>query len=225
MAADLKDLKDKLIENGYQEKLVNKSIAYLSSESLKKDNQVIKHDLLELYNLVVKYLNAGTNLDGVNVILAGMNMGLITYQGYMNKIKSSHPGVFFDVQLVREGDDFKVAKESGSIVYSHNIANPFASYDEKPIVGAYCVVKFDSGNESIELLNLRDYEEMKNSSRSQYTWKKWPSEFWRKSVIKRACKIYFAEDVAVLEKIDNEDYGLEEATPEDTIKNIIDANK
>lgn len=223
MAVNLQALKEKLIESNQDANKVTKAIAYLTDS--KVNETVQKHTNQEMYSLIVKYLNVGTNLDGVNVILAGKNMGLVTYQGYMNKVKQLHPDVFFDVQLVREGDDFKVAKESGNVIYTHTIADPFASYDDKKIVGAYCVVKFDD-NESIELLNERDYNEMQNASKSSYTWKKWPSEFWRKSVIKRACKVYFSEEVAQLEKIDNEDHGLaDDDTSDSALDAIVEANK
>lgn len=219
MSVDLKVLKEQLIANGKSAEKVNKAIAYLSTA-----DKTGVHSQQELYGLVVKYLNAGTNLDGVNVVLTGKNMALITYHGYMNKIKSNHPDVFFDVQLVREGDTTSFSKESGSVVYSHKFENPFTN---GKIVGAYCVVKFGDGNESLELLNDRDFLEMKNSSRNRSTWDKWESEFWRKSVIKRACKLYFTEEVKELEAIDNEDYGIveEDSTSEDVKAAIIAANK
>lgn len=224
MAVNLNALKEKLIESNQDANKVNKAVAYLSDT---KVNEIVqKHTNQEMYSLIVKYLNVGTNLDGVNVILAGKGMGLVTYQGYMNKVKQNYPDVFFDVQLVREGDTFKVGKESGSVIYTHEIEDPFASYDDKKIIGAYCVVKFRN-NESIELLNERDYNEMQSSSKSSYTWKKWPSEFWRKSVIKRACKVYFSEEVEHLERIDNEDFGLksDDDTSEDALDAIVNAKK
>ena len=212
MAIDLSAVKAKLIEGGQSVEKVSKAIAYLST-----NDNAAKHTVPELYGLITKYLNAGSNLDGINVVLTGKNMGLITFHGYMNKVKSLHPEVFFDVQLVREGDEFKFAKESGSVVYTHNIGNPFK--DEK-IIGAYCVVKLnnDGNDESLELLNAEDFQKMKGSSRNSTTWNKWESEFWRKSVIKRACKIYFAEEVAALETIDNEDFGLENTKASDGTK-------
>lgn len=215
MSLDLKALKAQLIENGKDEVKVSKAIAYLSTA-----DQSTKHSQQELYGLVVKYLNAGTNLDGINVILSGKNMGLITFHGYMNKVKTLHPAVFFDVQLVREGDEFKFAKESGSVVYTHNFGDPF---NDKPIIGAYAVVKLnnESGDESLELLNKEDFAKMKAASRNQATWNKWESEFWRKSVIKRACKVYFAEEIRELDEIDNEDYGLEDEKASDETKTAI----
>lgn len=217
MSVDLANLKKQLIENGKNKEKVNKAIAYLSTA-----DATSKHSQQELYGLIVKYLNAGTNLDGTNVVLTGKNMGLITFHGYMNKIKNNHKNVFFDVQLVRHGDDFKAAKESGSVVYSHSIADPFAAKPNE-IIGAYCVVKLNngSGDESLELLNKEDFQKMKDSSRNQSTWNKWESEFWRKSVIKRACKVYFAEEVEQLESIDNEDYGLQDEKATDDTKNKI----
>lgn len=211
--ADLANVKKLLLDSGKDKEKVNKAIAYLSTT----DNTA-KHNDRELYSLVAKYLNAGSNLDGINVVLTGKNMGLITYHGYMNKVKQLHPGVFFDVQLVRDGDTTSFAKESGSVVYSHQIANPFKN---EKIIGAYCVVKFPSGNESLETLNDRDFNEMKSSSRNQSTWNKWESEFWRKSVIKRACKTYFTEEVKALDEIDNNDYGLEDEKANEETKDAI----
>lgn len=215
MALDLKSLKAQLIENGKDEKKVSKAIAYLANA-----DQATKHSQQELYSLVVKYLNAGTNLDGINVILSGKNMGLITFHGYMNKVKVLHPDVFFDVQLVREGDTFSFKKNSGKVEYSHEFGDPF---NDKPIIGAYAVVKLnnDEHDESLELLNKEDFAKMKASSRNSSTWNKWESEFWRKSVIKRACKVYFAEEVRELDEIDNEDYGLEDEKASQDTKNAI----
>lgn len=220
--ADLSKVKQLLLDKGKDVSKVEKAIAYLSGS-----DQAQRHNDTELYSLVAKYLNAGVNLDGVNVVLTGKNMGLITFHGYMNKVKALHSNVFFDIQLVREGDEFKFSKENGSVVYNHSIGNPF---EDKKIIGAYCVVKLNnnSGDESLELLNDTDFQKMKSSSRNSATWNKWESEFWRKSVIKRACKVYFAEEVSELEVIDNEDYGLSEderPTPNDVKAKIIAANK
>lgn len=219
--ADLSKVKKLLLDKGKDVSKVEKAIAYLSGTELAQ-----RHSEMELYSLVTKYLNAGTNLDGTNVILTGKNMAMITFHGYMNKVKQLHPDVFFDVQLVRDGDEFKFAKESGSVIYTHNIGDPFGNTDIK---GAYCVVKLnnDNGDESLELLNSRDYEEMKSKSRNIRGWNDWPTEFWRKSVIKRACKVYFAEEIAELDKIDNADYGIEDEAPtdDDTKAKILAAHK
>lgn len=215
MSLNLNTVKETLLQKGYESGKVSRAISYLASELNKKDNNVSRHNELELINLFIKYYNAGTNLDGINVVLAGKNMGLISYHGYMNKIKEIHPNVFFDIQIVRKDDKFSFAKESGSIIYSHEFTNPF---EDAEIIGAYCIVTLEDKNQSIELLNKADYEKMKDASRNKSVWLKWSTEFWRKSVIKRACKIYFAEEIKDIDKIDNDDYGIklenEKATKE-----------
>lgn len=219
--ANLGTVKKLLLDKGKNTQKVEKSIAYLSST-----DQTDKHTDMELYSLITKYINAGVNLDGTNVVLTGKNMGLITFHGYMNKVKQLHPNVFFDVQLVKDGDAFEFKKVDGRVKYTHEFKDPFGA---NKIVGAYCVVKLnnESDDESLELLTSEDFQKMKSSSRNSSTWNKWESEFWRKSVIKRACKVYFAEEIRELENIDNEDYGLndEELVSDDVKAKIVAANK
>lgn len=222
MAVDLIGLRKGLIEKGYDSRKVSKFIAYLSAESAKKTNSVSSHSVIELMNLFAKYYNVGSNIDGVNVVLTGKNMALITANGYKNKVKSVYPDLFLDVQLVREGDKFNFEKKSGKVEYNHIVASPF---EEKKIIGAYCVLRYGDGNELLETLNPTDYQKMKGSSRNQSTWEKWESEFWKKSVVKRACKANFAEDVKDLDKLDNEDFGIaSEKASEDTKDEILKAH-
>lgn len=68
-AKDLGNLKQQLIDGEYNEKKVKKAIAYLMEEMKQEKSNVAKHNVSELYSLVVKYINAGTNLDGINVNL------------------------------------------------------------------------------------------------------------------------------------------------------------
>lgn len=218
---DLAKLRNSLIEKSYDKEKVGRFIAYLSSEKDKKDTPINKHTQAELYNLFVKYHNAGTSIDGINVVITGKNMALITYNGYKNKVLDTYPETEFDIQLMREGDEFNISKDSGKVFYNHKIANPF---EDKPIIGAYVVFKNRRG-QFFESLNQADFEKMKNSSRNSATWNKWESEFWLKSVLKRASKRHFADVVAKLEEIDNTDYGLEdEKADEDTQNEILKAH-
>jgi hypothetical protein len=141
----------------------------------------------------------------VNVVVTGNNMTMVTYHGYRNAVLNVYPEAQIDVQLVREGDTFSFGKESGKISYSHKIANPFT---DTKIVGAYAIFKTKRG-ELMESLNLADYEKMKNASKMKFLWTQWESEFWLKSVMKRACKRYFYDVVAEIDKEDNATYGLQ----------------
>lgn len=203
-----------MLTDKYPESDIKKFVAYLDNakrEEMAKDvekRSITKNDNAGLYSLFIKFYNMGVTIDGINAVITGKNMVMVTYHGYKNAVLRAYPEATIDVQLVREGDDFKVSKESGSVVYQHNIANPFAS-EESPIVGAYVVIKTKRG-EYLETLNKADYEKMKSASKMQYLWKNWASEFWLKSVIKRACKRHFYDLVAEIDKVDNEEYGIED---------------
>jgi len=195
---------------------INKFMAYIQGEQTKERaakakksdayTPVLNNTDIQLYTMFFKFWGLGLTIDSINVVITGRGMALPTFHGYKNKVKQIYPDATFDVQLVREGDKFSVAKESGSVVYSHDISDPFA--DETPkIKGAYCVIKF-GGNEYLETLNKRDYTEMRGASKNQSTWDKWESEFWLKSVIKRACKRHFNDITVELDKVDNEMFGL-----------------
>lgn len=211
---DLKQLSEKLLEKDFPEKDVKRFLAYVDNairEEKTKDadkRSVTKNNTDALYSLAVKYFNMGVTIDGVNAVVSGYNMVMVTYHGYKNAVLRVYPEAEVDIQLVREGDTFKFAKESGSVVYSHQIADPFEQ-QEKPIIGAYVVFKTKRG-EFLETLNKTDFDKMKNASKMKYLWESWASEFWLKSVIKRACKRHFYDVVAEIDKDDNEQYGIEE---------------
>lgn len=205
------DLKTTLIDKGIPQADVSKIAGYINSakreeESKAPDKRPISRNTPEqLVTLVLKYWNLGLPVDGINVVITGQNMGMVTYHGYKNKVLALYPETEFDIQLVREGDEFKVAKESGSVIYTHNIGDPFGS-QEQPIIGAYVVFKNKRG-EYIETLNKTDYEKMKKASKQSFLWGQWESEFWLKSVIKRACKRHFYDAVQDIDRNDNDDFG------------------
>lgn len=203
------------------------SLQYISTslvdEAKKTEDKrtISKNSPTTLANLAAKWIKQGLPLDGTNVVVTGANMAMVTYHGYRNKVLKNHPEARFDVQLVRQGDDFSVAKRSGQVFYNHKI-KPFST---DPIIGAYCVIKTAKG-EFYEELNPEQYGEMRKSSRQSYLWDKWDTEFWLKSVIKRACKRHFYDEIADIDALDNEEYGLrEEGEPEKTTLDKIQAAK
>lgn len=201
-------LKDRLKKKRVPVDDINKFFAYIAGEKhkeLSKDKKPVTNNTNDmLYTIFIKYWGLGLVIDGINVVITGRAMAMVTYHGYKNKVIQTYPSAKFDVQLVRENDEFSVSKESGNIKYSHKIADPFGSGEIK---GAYCVISID-GKDYFEALNKKDYDEMKKSSKQSYLWDRWDSEFWLKSVIKRACKRHFYDIVAEIDKVDNEDYGL-----------------
>lgn len=209
-------LKEKLKKMRMPVDKINQFLAYIEGEKTKERaakakkpdayTPVLSNTDDQLYTMAFKFWGLGLVIDGINVVITGRGMALPTFHGYKNKVKQIYPDAVFDVQLVREGDTVKFAKESGSVIYTHEIGDPFS---EKAIQGAYCVIKF-GGNEYLETLNKQDYTKMRDSSKNPSTWNKWESEFWLKSVIKRACKRHFNDITIELDKIDNESFGLAE---------------
>jgi hypothetical protein len=205
-----KPLKKLLEEQKIPDADIVKIVSYINSarrtEYTKKEEgkkPVTNNSNEQIAGLARKYKNLGLLVDGINVVITGRNMAMVTFNGYKNKVLQTYPETLFDIQLVRNGDTFSVAKESGSVIYSHNIGNPFGNEE---IIGAYVVLKNKRG-EFLETLNRDVYEKMKKASKQSYLWGEWESEFWLKSVIKRACKRHFYDVVADIDKNDNEDYG------------------
>jgi hypothetical protein len=159
-----------------------------------------------LLQSVAECIDTGFALDGVNYVITGNKMYMPTYKAFKNKLYMVYPESVIDIQLVREGDAISFAKESGSVLYTHNLADPFEATEGK-IRGAYCVIK-NSRGEFLETLNNTDYLKMRNASKTPTTWDKWQSEFYLKSVIKRACKRHFNDVTKALEEKDNEAIGL-----------------
>lgn len=209
--------------------LVDTSILYVQKRITEKDKDTGKPKYnfgpAFLLQSIAECIDNGFALDGINYVLSGNRMYMPTYKAFKNKIYMVYPESEIDLQLIREGDTYGFAKESGSVVYTHEIADPFADAEPK-IKGAYCIIKNKRG-EFLETLNMSDYKAMRNGSKTPSLWDKWESEFWLKSVIKRACKRHFNDLTTALEEKDNEVIGLEEivkASP-DKKAAIIGANK
>lgn len=219
-------LKKKLLKKKVPAADVNKFLAYVQSEKNKeagKDKKPVTGNTDDmLYTMFIKYYNLGLVIDGVNVVITGRSMAMVTFHGYKNKVRQSYPRARFDIQLVREGDNFVVGKETGRVKYTHDIGNPF---DDKPIKGAYVLIRI--GNDDyFEALSKRDYDEMKKASKQPFLWDKWPSEFWLKSVMKRACKRHFYDEVEEIDKLDNEMYGaVDDSMVDEKIEKALNNKK
>jgi hypothetical protein len=167
----------------------------------------------------------GLYIDGDTITLNYIGGSVVpnyNYQAYKNKLLNVYPNTKFDVQNVFKGDKFYFKKESGKVLYSHEICNPFDN--DKEIIGCYCVIKNDRG-EFIETLNKQEIDKMRNVARTQTIWKQWYSEMVLKSVIKRACKRHFKDVVTNIELIDNENYDVSTVDLDSEVKELIEASK
>lgn len=195
-----------MLENGIPANIVKKILAYWDSD---KNNKAVwqLNDGAARVKLATKFWNLGIPLDGLNAAITGKNKVFITWVGYKNKVLSLYPEAQFDVQLIRDGDKYEFSKDSGKVIYTHQLADPFAENASPAIKGAYAVLKYSRG-EVLETLDVKTYNQMKSSSMLKSSWEAWESEFWLKSVIKRVCKRAFHDEFEEIEKVDNEDYDM-----------------
>ena len=166
----------------------------------------VKEDqLIDIYN---KVSIDGLSIDGETITIQYKGKLIVSYnyQAYKNKVMKVYPESKFDIQIVNEGDVFSFRKESGRVLYSHEITDPF---NKKPeIIGTYCIIK-NSRGEFLETLNMTEIAKMKKVATTQNIWNEWFSEMILKSVIKRACKRHFRDITSNIDRIDNDNYDLE----------------
>lgn len=207
--------KDKIIEllQGYNREEVERFASYVIRLLLEKDKQGKAKNIwiqnrtdaqmAELYRRVAQ---DGLVFDGTHITLQSTGISY-DYIAYKNKMLLAYPESKIDVNLTYKDDEFKVAKESGSIVYSHNIANPFDQKDED-VIGGYCVIS-NSRGEFLTLLSKADIEKHRKVAKTDYIWSSWFKEMALKTIIKKACKQHFADVYQNIENNDNDNYELE----------------
>jgi len=144
--------------------------------------------------------------DGVHITLQSIGISY-DYIAYKNKMFIAYPDSKIDVSLVYKDDEFIVAKESGSIMYTHNIKDPFNT-KEVDIIGGYCVIRNKRG-EFITLLSKADIDKHRKVARTDFIWKQWFNEMALKTVIKKACKQHFSDVYDKIDEMDNDNYNLE----------------
>jgi len=150
--------------------------------------------------------NEGLVFDGEHVTLQKTGISY-DYQAYKNKMLLAYPESIIDDDLVYATDVFESSKESGKVIYSHEIINPF-SREEKDIIGGYCVIKNKRG-EFITLLSAADINKHRKVAKTDYIWKAWFVEMARKTIIKKACKKHFNDIYENIITMDNSENDIE----------------
>jgi hypothetical protein len=190
-------------------------INYLEFAAIdKKSDKSLKNPWLQyakdedLVQVFKKVQIDGLWVNGTSVTLGfrGSILPVYNFQAYKDKLIIAYPESKVDLQLVHEGDEFSLNKESGKVNYSHDFGDPFAV--TRVIIGAYCIVKNKRG-EFIETLNMVEISKMKEAAKTKAIWNVWEGEMILKSVIKRACKRHFNDHFEKIMKVDNEENDLD----------------
>lgn len=196
---------------GYDSKKVDVYLVYCDKLATEKKDGKIKNFWMshktdeELANYYKSVALDGLHLDGKNITL--QNRGIdYNYKAYKNKMLIVYPESIVDVQLVYKDDDFSFSKESGHVIYSHKINNPFGNKDEN-IIGGYCVIKNKRG-EFLTTLSHEEIEYHRKIAKTDGFWRKWYSMMNLKTIIKKACGMHFEDIYQNIETIDNDNYDL-----------------
>lgn len=198
-----------LLKSDYKQEKVEQFATYCCKLSLEKDkdgklkNEWITKKTNEQLAVYFKRvaIDEGLFLDGVNITLT--NRGIqYDYKAYKNKLLLVYPESIIDNQLVYHNDDYSFRKESGKVIYTHNMNNPFSQKDDD-VIGCYCIIKNRRG-EFIVTLGRDDIDKHRKVAKTDKIWKEWFKEMCLKTVIKKACSVHFADIVTNMVEIDNE---------------------
>jgi recombinational DNA repair protein RecT len=217
--------------SNYPEIKVENYLNYLTKLANEKDNRTkeLKNPWMQkrldknFIDSFKKVADLGLFIDGDLVSMQATGISL-SYNAYKNLVLKRYPETKFDLQLVYDGDTFEFSKQDGKVNYSHKLNNPFEN--NKKIIGGYCIIKNRLGD-FIEILGLQELEKIRKTAKTDYIWQQWTNEMYLKTIIKRACKRHFKDEVIDFEKIDNEDnYDVENPLDIDIkIKQEIDSLK
>ena len=198
----------------YSQEAVENYINYCNRTLNAKDkNKVVKNPWFawkkdpELISAFKKVSLDGLVFDGVNItwIKTGVSYNHVAYK---NKMFNVYPESIIDLQLVFKDDVFKFSKESGKVIYKHDISNPFSPDKEKDIVGGYCIIKNKRG-EFLTTLSYDEIQKHRKVAKTDKIWANWLIEMCLKTVVKKGCKTHFSDIYQNIETIDNENYDLD----------------
>lgn len=160
----------------------------------------------ELITYFKKVAIDGLDFDGVHITLTSVGISY-DYIAYKNKMYLVYPETTFDLSLVYKDDSFKFQKNSGKVIYQHEINNPF-NQDEKNIIGAYAVI-INKRGQFLTLLSKENIDKCRKIARTDYIWSSWYHPMALKTITKTACKQHFQDIYQNIDTLDNENVDLD----------------
>lgn len=113
----------------------------------------------------------------------------ISYMGLCHLAVESGAVLAVMAETVRANDRFEYVN---GFTHPNHKFTPFASVEERgDIIGVYCVARLKSGVDQVETLSMEEIAKIRSSSKvANGPWKSWFEEMAKKSVIKRAAKLW-----------------------------------
>jgi hypothetical protein len=141
-------------------------------------------------------------LDGKHATITSKGL-TFDYIVYKNRLLQNYPKATIDLDLVFEGDTFEIRKESGKIIYNHEIANPFGK-TLKSVIGGYCIVRIPDRGEFQTTMGLEELDKHKELSNMKYLYNSWWQELYKKTLLRKNLKFHFEDEFEDIQKIDDE---------------------
>lgn len=205
----LNTLSDALPKDFNRPRFVQNCIALLNSDKEKyKDfkNEVILAGIVRGSILGLDFFNKECYLIPYKDKLEFMP----SYTGQMKLAKkySTRPIKEIYAKLIREGDIFEeiIANGEQAINFKPKMLN------DGKILGAFAVVSYVDGGMNYEVMTLAELEKVRNCSKAKNSpaWTSFPGEMYKKSVIRRLCKVIDLEFESVAQQEEfNDDMAIE----------------
>lgn len=132
----------------------------------------------------------------------------ISYKGFVYVAKLNGGITDVKANCIYEGDQFEAEEGSNPTIYHK--PDYFGKRDK--ILGVYCVATLADGTKKHEIMNEAEVEKCRavSAMKSGEIWKKWTDEMRKKTVIRRARKLWpHCEKSAIAAEIQNETDGFE----------------
>jgi phage RecT family recombinase len=139
-----------------------------------------------------------------HIVKFGSNATLqIGYRGFIAKIREAIPSSDVNAFPVYEGDDLHISSENGFDTYTHKRGNPFASEkDLNGVLGVLYYKKEGRDFQRVVAMSKDDINKIKGCAKQTFIWDKWFVEKAKVAVIKRMCKLTFAEISAIQDLVE-----------------------
>lgn len=162
----------------------------------------------------------------------------ISYKGFVYALGKHFDNPFVVAENVFEGDEFKCQITDSQATYSHIPKDPFSKSWEK-LKGCYCYFSYtqrDNKERVSRIVNIQKtgpdgLETIRSKAKGSFAWNDFPFEQTKKSTLRRAIKIPFAEidfgdEEINPENVDNKHFQLEGGSdPNERLKLLMDKQR
>jgi len=192
---------------GHGERLYKRAMV-----SISRNADLMACTVESVWNCVIRAAEVGLAIDGVlaHAVPFNVNKGskdkpewkkeatlVIDYKGMVAIARRSQNIKDASAQLVYQGDEFSHSLVNGEWQIRH-VQSSDPKRSEKAILGAYCLIVFPDGYWRAEWMDYAALMKVKATAKTKNVWDNNEGEMCRKTVIKRAMKLFLDVDSMLL---------------------------